>query len=641
VRIAFFSPMPPSRSGIADYSEALLEPLRRLADVEVFTEKPGDFSPGEYDALLYQLGNNGDHAFVYETAMEHPGVVVLHEANLHHLVADITIRRGDWDGYLREVEFDGGDAAMARGRRVRNLEIGPDYDGLPMVKRVLSRSKAAIAHSRFVESRIREAGFPRPVGVVPHGAWIPSIDGGLYRERLGLSENPLVGVFGHLKPYKRIRESLRAFRRVVAERPDARMILVGEPHPELPLDRLITSMQLDAHVRVLGHTAIEDFTGYLAACDIVLNLRFPTVGETSGTLLRALGLGRAVLVSEVGAFAEFPDEICLRVPVNIDEEELIFEYLRLLISRPDLAAAMGARAREWVSRECAWDVVAQRYVEFLSGGSVSHPPLGIEKVEEAEVTAWTDAQPGADEYVDAHLTRFRRTLEITPRGGAEDRVLEMGAYLQITPGLHFTLGYGEVRGCYYGPAGKKEVKTVASEDGREFTCEIDLFDAERDRFPYPPEHFSTVLCCELIEHLPTDPMHTMAEIHRILKPGGHVVITTPNIASLRAIAAIVDGYHPGFFPAYLRPEAVAKGDSRHNREYTPREIHLLLHYAGFDVVLLETGPFRERPNPELLWVERLLEQLSLDTSLRGDGIYAVGRKNSPVLDRYPSWLYSG
>lgn len=640
MRIAFFSPLPPARSGIADYSATLLESLSRLAQVEAFASAPANFSPRDFDAILYQLGNNPDHSFVYDIAMQHPGTVVLHEANLHHLIADVTIRRGDWDAYFREVEFDGGAEALARAYRVRALEIGPDYDGLPMIKRVLSHAKSAIAHSRFVEGKIREAGFTRPVAVIPHGAWIPSVDGAPYRQRLGLDAHPLIGVFGHLKPYKRIRESLRAFRRIVDKHPAARMILVGEPHPELPLDSLIASLRLDAHVRVIGHCAIDDFTGYMAACDTVLNLRYPTVGETSGTLLRAFGLGRAVIVSDVGAFAEFPDGICLKAPTGAHEEDFLFEYLNLLITRRDLALAMGARAREWVTRECSWGIAARRYLEFLAEPEAQRPVLGLEKVEPSAITVWTDPQPESGAYVETHLKRFTRTLEITPRGTESDRVLEMGAYLHITAGLRFTLGYGEVRGCYYGEAGKTETRTIVSEDGREFTCVIDLFDAERDVFPYPAEHFSTVLCCELIEHLPADPMHTMAEINRILKPGGHLVLTTPNICSLRAIAAILEGYHPGFFPAYLRPETLAKGDSRHNREYTPREIHMLLADSGFEVVLLETGPFREQPRPEVLWVERLLEQLSLDVTLRGDGIYAVGRKSGPVRERYPPWLYS-
>ena len=143
------------------------------------------------------------------------------------------------------------------------------------------------------------------------------------------------------------------------------MILVGEPHPEFPIEPMIRSMGLSANVRVLGFTPIEDFVGYLGACDIVLNLRYPTVGESSGTLLRSLVLGKAVLVSEVGSFQEFPDDVCLKVPVGAGEEDLIFEYLNLLVSRPEVAQALGARARTYVAEQCNWAAVARQYAGFL------------------------------------------------------------------------------------------------------------------------------------------------------------------------------------------------------------------------------------------------------------------------------------
>ena len=216
----------------------------------------------------------------------------------------------------------------------------------------------------------------------------------------------------------------------------------------------------------------------------------------------------------------------------------------------------------------------------------------------------------------------------------------MGAYLQITPALKTKLGYGEVRGCYYGCAGRQERRSVTSECGGAFECIIDLFNAEKDRFPYDDEYFSTVLCCELIEHLFEDPMHMMAEINRILRPGGHLVLTTPNIVSLRAIAGVLQGYQPGLFPAYIRPREGGRIDARHNREYTPREISDLLVNSGFEVTLLETGPFLDEPHPEHGWVRHLLERYILSTELRGDGIYAVGRKVGSVRQRYPEWLYS-
>lgn len=667
MRVALVSPMPPSRSGIADYSAALAAALGELVDLKVIAEAPQRWDPRAFDVILYQLGNNPWHAFAYRMALEHPGVVVMHEANLHHLVADLTIRRGDWEGYLRELEYEAGPEAAAYGRRVRAREVGPDYDGVPMLRRVLEASRAVVVHSRFVADKIRQAGFRGPVARIPHGAWLPEADRMRYRTRLGLDETtPLVGIFGFLKPYKRIPECLRALARLVRLEPRVRMILVGEPHPDLPLPPLIRRLGLSEHVRVLGFMPVEDFTGYLAACDIVLNLRYPTVGETSGSLLRALGLGKAVLVSELGAFAELPDEICVKVPVELGEEDLIFEYLNLLVARPEVARALGARARAWVEKECRWDLVARRYAAFLEAvarglqwpdeaapAPPSGPPTAPAEPEPTAEPATSQApaspeyilgwstQPESRQYVELHRSRLEKTLAITPPGGPGERILEMGTYLQITPALKSRLGYGEVRGCYYGPAGRTEHHAVRSAAGETFECDVDLFDAERDPFPYPDEHFATVLCCELLEHLAADPMHMMIEIHRILRPGGHLVLTTPNITSLRAVSAILQGYHPGFFSQYVRTAGQAPPEPRHNREYAPREIRQLLEDAGFEVVRLETGPFREEPHPELAWVRHLLERYRLPLELRDEGIYAVGRKSGAVRRRYPEWLYLG
>ena len=136
-------------------------------------------------------------------------------------------------------------------------------------------------------------------------------------------------------------------------------------------------------------------------------------------------------------------------------------------------------------------------------------------------------------------------------------------------------------------------------------------------------------------------MFMMVEINRILKPGGHLVLTTPNIGSLRAISAILQGYHPGFFPAYIRPaEPGQEVEARHNREYTPREIERLFLDAGLEITLLETGEFKEEPHPEHAWVLDMLDRYRLPAENRGDGIYAVGRKTGAVRDRYPTWLYN-
>lgn len=648
--------MPPSKSGIADYSAALLEPLSVLADVTVFDRKQDRYDPASFDVALYQIGNNGYHTFVWEQAVQYPGVVVMHESNLHHLMAEMTIKRNDWDSYLRESEFEGGPQALAHARRVRALEVGPDYEGIPMLRRILTASRGIISHSHYVQRDLAAAGYAGPSAVIPHGAWLPDADRMGYRHKLGVdASTPLIGIFGFLKPYKRIAESLRVFRRIVQLEPRAKLILAGEPHPDFPLHSIIARLGIAKNVRILGFMPIQDFTGYIAACDIVLNLRWPTVGESSGTLLRAFGLGRAVIVSNVGSFAEYPDEICMKVPVGKAEEDTLFEYLNLLVTRPGAGEAMGARARRWVERECNWLSVAEKYTGFLNSvvsGSewkqMTKPVPNESAADETPVVdvgreylfGWAESDD-ARGYLETHVTRLRKTLSIIPAGSPDQRILEMGAYLQITPALQSKLGYGEVRGCYYGPAGQVDHRTVESAKGERFSCEVDLFDAEKDRFPYPEGHFDTVLCCELLEHLPSDPMHMMAEVNRILKPGGCLVVTTPNICSLRAISAILQGYHPGFYPAYIQPLAgEAETGARHAREYAPREIAYLFRDAGFELTLLDTGEFREEPHPEHEWARHLLEDYKFDRELRGDGLYATGLKRGPVRDRFPAWLYS-
>ncbi len=136
-------------------------------ELEIFPRPDPHFDPARFDLILYQVGNNGWHDFVYQAALRHPGVVVLHESNLHHLMADLTIRRGDWDAYVRECEFEGGAEARAFAERVRKLEVGPDYEGLPMTRRLLEqragrRCAQRVHGRRSAPGRIRRAGSGHP-----------------------------------------------------------------------------------------------------------------------------------------------------------------------------------------------------------------------------------------------------------------------------------------------------------------------------------------------------------------------------------------------------------------------------------------------------------------------------------------------
>lgn len=695
MKIAFFTPLNPIHCGVSDYSEELLCHLTKHVDVTVFVDdykyegflgdknltvrRAKEFNPLHFDETIYHIANNPYHAYAYTAALKHSGIVVLHEFNLHYLVAAVTIQRGDWDQYLDEAEYNGGDDALAFAKRVRKLEIGPDYDGLAMNRRLLECSKALIVHSPFLYKQVRNTKCEIPIAHIPHGARLLEVNQHRYRSQLGLDlSTPLIGIFGFIKPYKRIEESLRALESLVRIHPQIRVILVGEEHPDFPVRQLLAKLHLEPFVRLLGHVEITEFEQWIGAVDICLNLRYPTYGETSGTLLRAFGLGRAVIVSDVGSFSDFPDNICLKVPIGEDEVELIRRYLALLITRPDVRRFIGSSARDYVANECNWPRVADLYaswIESVAQGTAERDRLDVsqscEKVESKTVIAkepsdlnstdgegsdkdsssendeivsylrgLTNNSGGANTYLETHLVRLIHTLEITPPGSAADRILEMGAYMQITPALQHLLGYGEVRGCYLGGLGQTDRREVETADGRTFVCDIDLFNAEKDPFPYEDGYFSTVLCCELLEHLYEDPMHMMAEVNRILAPGGNLILSTPNICSFRAVGAILSGYHPGFFPQYIQPDEWGDVAPRHAREYAPREVQTLFEASGFEVTRFETGAYEPGDSAKHEWVKNLMKRYELPDDLRGEAIYMVGRKVNAVTKRYPLGLYS-
>ena len=687
MRIAYFSPLPPCRSGIADYSEALLPELARHADIDVFIE---DYEPASrelrelvrirpwrefeeerarrpYDSILYHIGNNPQHVYIYDLAVRIPGVLMLHEFNLHYLLADVTIVRQDWDGYFRELEYNAGAGALERAAGARRGEIEPDYSGVAMNRRLLENSRAALVHSGYMVRLIRDAGFSLPLARIPHGVAAPPDERQAARARLGLDHQPVVGAFGFLKPYKRIHSAMRAVSRLVRCFPDIQLLLVGEEHPHYPLRPLVRELELEQHVRIAGFVELKEFTSSMSACDVCLNLRYPTVGESSGSLLREMALGRTAIVSDLGWYAELPDDACIKLPPGDIEVEWLVEYLQALVNDPGLREALGSRARQWAAEECSWAKVARQYAAFLkqqgagetpdfglriadcglqtppgSQSAIRNPHSEITREELAShILSYAAGGPEMEGYVRLHLNRLVRTIEIIPPADpAGGSVLEMGCYVQITPALERYLGYRQIRGCYYGPGGRSDFKTVYSRSGESFSCWVDLFDAEKDLYPYPDAAFDTVLCCELIEHLYHDPMHMMSEINRILKPGGYLVLTTPNIAGARALQALLQGYHPGLFHTYVVPKAGSEADPRHNREYAPRDVRALMENSGLEVVRLETGWFEPDDANRYTQADLLLTQEGRSPDLRGDIIYAVGRKVGPVRERFPVELYT-
>jgi SAM-dependent methyltransferase len=284
---------------------------------------------------------------------------------------------------------------------------------------------------------------------------------------------------------------------------------------------------------------------------------------------------------------------------------------------------------QWLSR-----------IDSPHDGGVKPPEARLAK--EIEVFLRTLDLPDQDarNYLEIHMTRIVRTLSVTPAPKSTRRALELGAYMHMTPALQCVLGYDEVRGAYFGPLGRTDQKSVKAGGKVVFECFVDLFDAEKDRYPYKDGRFDCVLACEIFEHFLHDPMHMLFECRRVLADGGSLVLTTPNVASYTAVArALESSGNPQLYSKYPNPTGeFADTEIPHVREYTPQELTEALNCAGFEVEVLftEIAPgYRSH-----FWVADFLKRNNYSSDLRGEQMYCVARKIAGrALSRYPGFLY--
>ena len=259
-------------------------------------------------------------------------------------------------------------------------------------------------------------------------------------------------------------------------------------------------------------------------------------------------------------------------------------------------------------------------------------------IEEGEIIgflkSFVESGSAGAKYLEDHIRRYLETVRLVPPGGG-GRLLELGAaFHHLTPAFAKFWGCTEIVCNDLWAGEKRTVRTLRALDGSySLEVPVDNFDVEKDAYPYPDASFDTVVCCEILEHMSSDPMHMLMEVNRILKPGGHLLLTTPNLASAKSLSLLLKGDSPYLWGPY--PVGGIPTD-RHNREYTALEVKTILQLAGFAVETLKTNvswwPVDEP-------VMELLGKLGLDTTLRGDNTLALARRVGPVQNRYPQEFY--
>ncbi len=388
-KLAYVSPLPPEKTGIADYSAELIPELTRWYEVEVVVDQHEVADPfirancpirtveefsaraSRYDRVLYHFGNPVFHEHMFQLLEEIPGVVVLHDfflSSIQEYQDAHGFAPNAWERELLEShgyhavreQFTVPDTAKVISRYPANLPV-------------LQCALGVIVHSVYSRRLARQW-----YGDAAGADWtvIPLLrtptlatNRKAARATLGLAEDDLlVCSFGLLAPTKLNHRLLEAWlASPLAMDTKAHLVFVGENHGGdygQTLLRRIRESNAAERIRITGWADVETFRQYLAAADIGVQLRTLSRGETSGTVLDCMNYGLATIVNANGSFADLDPQGVWMLPDEFSDEELT-EALTTLARDPERRRALGERAREIIRTRHAPRRCAEQYFEAI------------------------------------------------------------------------------------------------------------------------------------------------------------------------------------------------------------------------------------------------------------------------------------
>jgi glycosyltransferase involved in cell wall biosynthesis/SAM-dependent methyltransferase len=434
LRLAYFSPLTPQRSGIADYSEELLphlaaagaeitlfvegfrpasEELRARFPVRDYRRDPASLRAlAEFDAVVYHMGNDHRyHAGILGAMRSHPGVVVFHDFALQDFFLGLARWSGDLRVYLDEVAACHGEEARREAADSLSRGASPALAArpldFPLNFRLARAAEAIIVHSEWSRARFEQIAPAVPLRRVPMGVPLrdvvtahpdgpdPEQAGHEATTKRGAAGTVRIASFGLINPDKGIARALRALASL-RERFDFRYTLVGATNRYFDVRALVRECGLEDRVEITGHVTLEEFGRRIRETDIALNLRERTVGETSASLCRLMAAGVCSVVNSVGWFAELPDDAVVKVEPGEHYDALLRAYLERLVADARLRSAIGANARRYALAEHDIRRSAESYLSFISEVVNTRPRRRLVSGLSDELSA-LDVRPGGDE----------------------------------------------------------------------------------------------------------------------------------------------------------------------------------------------------------------------------------------------------
>lgn len=367
---------------MADHNRLLLPALAERCDVTVVVDDaqadavqaPQSVTVvrrSEVDAdpaglSIYHMGNHhGLHRSIHDEAIAHPGLLVLHDPSLVDFYR--AYHEGSTDGFDGEVVFNHG--RLIELPRVRaGSDWHPDRLAVHLVRRVVEPSLAVVVHSAWARDVLATQFPDKAVHHVELAAQVVADGAGDsdMRDRIGWGpEHVVFGLLGGLWQHKRPELAVKIFAAVHPLRPQARLLVAGRLEDRAAVDRMLATIRdanLDSVVHVLTDVDDDEFTACISACDAVVDLRWPSAGETSATVMRAFGAGRPAIVSDLPQYGALDEGFCWRVPTDPPgAAAAALERMLAVAGDCDRARDAGRLARRFVEGSASLEWVARRY----------------------------------------------------------------------------------------------------------------------------------------------------------------------------------------------------------------------------------------------------------------------------------------
>jgi glycosyltransferase involved in cell wall biosynthesis len=382
-RIAWLSPLPPQKSGIANYSYWLVKGLRQFLDIDLYcdardlsNELKNEFAvypltvfPQQrqwYDETIYHLGNNSlFHKEIYKLAWNFPATIVLHDYNLSAFMHEAFYLQADWRLYEEALDHVNGDSKKSHGiiPRLRRY-VGT----VPMSHAIVNRSTKVIVHHRWIKEQFSGADH---VQVIPMFAKIEAASGAeqvdTFKKRFQIDpKNFVITCLGFINRNKLPQLQVEVAQRLLADGYPVHLVFAGETAPDVKrLQMEVEASEYSGNITFTGYLDDTDYLAALRCSDVVINLRNPSMGEGSLTLTQALAAGKPAIISDLNQYREFPDRVCWKVTHDENEAQLLYEYLTVLLSNRSVRKALSRNSLDYVESVLALDRVIPQWLRLI------------------------------------------------------------------------------------------------------------------------------------------------------------------------------------------------------------------------------------------------------------------------------------